>query len=284
MKLSKSGIPLVIINGRISPNSYKGYKKMEIFFKEILKNYSYILMQTEDDKKRIIDIGASESITKVMGNLKLDMKNILNKEEICSLKASLELDNHRVLIAGSTHSGEDEIILRIFKKLKHKFPDIKLLIAPRHPERTNSVIKLLAATGFSYGLRSKNSTFAQNEIILVDTIGELGKLYSITYAAFIGGSFSETGGHNPLEASIYGVPVLSGSAVYNFKDIYNLLISANAAIITNNEEELYDNFDTLLLNAEKYSEMSFSSKKIFKDNKGVVDFAIKNILSFYSER
>ncbi|MDD3149667.1 MAG: 3-deoxy-D-manno-octulosonic acid transferase [Candidatus Gastranaerophilales bacterium] len=275
-QIRKNNIPLMIINGRISPNSYKGYKKFSLFFREIFKNYTSILMQSEDDKNRMVDIGANADITEVMGNLKFDIENNLSDEQILELKNSLAINNSRVIIAGSTHLGEDEIILDTFKKLKIKHSNIKLLIAPRHPERHEQVKKLLEESGFSYGLRSKKDDFAKNEIIMLDTMGELSKLYSICQIAFIGGSFSKTGGHNPLEASIFGKPIISGSSIFNFKDIYKLLIDNNCAIISE-KNSLEKDFDKLLSDKEFYANMSTSTQKAFAKSKGAIDYCINKI-------
>ncbi|MFH0702053.1 MAG: 3-deoxy-D-manno-octulosonic acid transferase [bacterium] len=279
-ELNKKKIPLILVNGRISPGSYKQYKKFRFFFKNILENYSLILMQTEEDQKRIIDIGANSDKVEVMGNLKFDFANILDENEVNKLKNSLKLDDKRLLIAGSTHKNEDEIILSVFKRLKQEFSDLKLIIAPRHPERNSQVLKLISMTGFKFGLKSKNSNFEENDIILLDTMGELGKLYSIAYLAFIGGSFSNTGGHNPLEAAIYGVPVLSGPTVFNFKDIYYYMTNDNAANIVNNEQELYFILHDLLTDQDKYELMNLACKNIFKTNKGALDFAINKLSKF----
>lgn len=280
-ELNKADVPIIIVNGRISPSSYKGYKNFSWFFKNILKNYSLILMQTEEDKNRIIDIGANPDRVEVMGNLKFDIANILNKNEINELKESLKLGNNKLLIAGSTHQGEDEIILDAFKQLKSKFNDLKLLIAPRHPERNNQVQKLITETGFNYGLRSQKDNFENNDIILLNVMGELGKLYSVSHIAFIGGSFSGTGGHNPLESAIYGVPVLSGPTVFNFKDIYQYITTSNAAQIVNNQQELYSAIQELLLNQNKHNKMSSACINIFETNKGALDFTIDKLKTLF---
>lgn len=237
-------------------------------------------MQSEEDKKRIINIGANPDKVKIMGNLKFDIVNKLNHEDIYNLKKSLELENEKVLIAGSTHYGEDEIILSVYQRLKEKFQDLKLVIAPRHPERYAQVIKLLSQSDFKYGLRSKNANFKESEVILLDTMGELGNFYSVTHLAFIGGSFSGTGGHNPLEAAIYGIPVVSGPTVFNFKDIYSYMTSNGAAKIINNEEELYSHLRELLKNSDKYNKASQAAENIFESNKGALDYALSKIKSF----
>ena len=279
-EVNKKNIPLILVNGRISPNSHKGYKKIRFFFKKVLKNFSLILMQSDDDKNRIIDIGASSNNVEVMGNLKFDIANILTKDEIKELKYSIKSSDYNILIAGSTHKGEDETIINVYKRLKIEIKDLKLLIAPRHPERNDQVLKLICATGFKIGLRSKQSHFKNTDIILLDTMGELSKLYSVAKIAFIGGSFSGTGGHNPLEAAIYGIPVVSGADVFNFKDIFKFMADNKSATIVNNEDELSVNIRELFNNKEKYSEASEACLSIFEQNKGALDFAVEKFRNY----
>lgn len=134
----------------------------------------------------------------------------------------------------------------VFERIKKDFPDAKLLVAPRHPERQNAVKKLIEATGLSWGLRSKGDKFDDKEIIMLDTMGELGKAYALCDFAFIGGSFNKTGGHNPLEATIFEKPTISGTCVNNFKDIYALLTQTGASKIVANAEELEEYMRKLL--------------------------------------
>ena len=274
---NKSNSEIYIVNGRISPHSYKGYKKASFFFKNILKRYTKILMQTKGDAERIIDIGAPKETTKCMGNLKFDITKNITPESVQYLKEELKTQNYRVLIAASTHKGEDEIILSSFVNLKKSFPDLKLILAPRHPQRYNAVEELIKNTKLPYGKRSMNSNFEGNDIIMLDTMGELAKLFSVCHTAFIGGSFSETGGHNPLEANIWDKPVISGPTVFNFKDIYKSLTETKAAFIVNNENELTSKFSELLTNKELYSQACEDAAKIFRENSGAIDVALKEI-------
>lgn len=279
-ELKNRKIPLLIVNGRISPNSYEGYKNFSFFFKRILRNYTAILMQTDSDKERIVDIGANPEITEVMGNLKFNMANILNNEEIKELSNSLKLKQQKVFIAGSTHAGEDEIILDLYEHLKDENPDLKLIIAPRHPERYTQVLELIDQTGYSWGLRSKNDGFDENDIIMLDTMGELSKMYAVCNFAFIGGSFSYTGGHNPLEAAIYNKPTLSGNIVFNFKDIYEILTDENASIVVKNEKELLENAKKLMEDKDFYNSTASACKNIFEKNSGAIDYALEKIKEF----
>ena len=274
---SQAKTKIYIINGRISPHSYKGYKKAVFFFRNILKRYTKILMQTKDDVQRIIDIGAPKEITKCMGNLKFDISKTLDPQSVENLKNELKTWNYKILIAASTHKGEDEIVLNSYRDLKKNHPDLKLLIAPRHPQRYDAIEELIKNYKFPYGKRSMNSNFEGNDVIMLDTMGELGKLFSVCHTAFIGGSFSTTGGHNPLEANIWDKPVVSGPTVFNFKDIYKSLTRTNAAFIVNNQEELTQKLSQLLTDKEFYAKACEDAAKIFRENSGAIDFALNEI-------
>lgn len=273
----RRNIPVYIANGRLSPHSYKGYKKFAFFFKPVLAQYAGIYMQTQGDVQRILDVGANPEITQFMGNLKFDIKPTMNAEQIKDLANSLELNNCRLIVAASTHKGEDEVVLDAYSSVKKDFPEVKLLLAPRHPERYDQVTELLSHTGFAFGKRSNNDTFKSNDIIMLDTMGELMKMFSICHLAFIGGSFSTTGGHNPLEANIWGKPVLSGTCVFNFKDIYEFLTQSAAAKLSLTSSELADDMKKLLSDDAYYAQASQDTQIIFNENSGAVDFVI-NVL------
>ena len=273
----KMKIELYIINGRISPNSYCGYKKLGFFFSRILNKYTKILMQTKEDALRIVDIGANRNIVEVMGNLKFDIIKILNKNEIYNLKSQFKIEDKKMMISGSTHKGEDEIVINVYKKVKQSNSNFKMILAPRHPERYSEVINLLKKENIKFGKRSQNATFEKNDIILLDTMGELSKLYSICDFAFIGGSFVKTGGHNPLEATLWDKPTISGPFYFNFKDVYNILKNKNSAFIVNNENEFYDITIKLLCDKAFYNLSMQNCKDVFIENKGAVDKAYKLI-------
>jgi len=263
--VNNRGINLMIINGRISDRTYNSYKKLSFFFKSVLQNYTCILTQSEQDNKKLVSIGANPETTSIMGNLKFDIER-----KVCDF----DLGNGRIIIAGSTHSGEDEIIIPVFEKLKKEFLDIKLLVVPRHPERQDAVKKIIEKTGLNCGLRSKGDKFDDKEIIMLDTMGELGKAYSLCYFAFIGGSFNKTGGHNPLEATVFEKPVISGKSIHNFKDIYALLTQSNAAKIVENASELEGYMRKLLSDSDFYNQCCDDCKNVFSANQGALDRVI----------
>ena len=230
-----------------------------------MNKYSAIFPQSEQDKAKFLELGSNPETTKVMGNLKFDIKkpDKINFEH-----------NYPTLIAGSTHTGEDEIVLKTYCELKKEIPNLKLIIASRHPERNENVYKLMKNTGFSVSKRSENGNFETSDIMLLDTMGELGKMYSVCDVAFIGGSFNKTGGHNPLEATIFSKPVISGACIHNFKDIYAILKSENAAKIVNNQEEFFEEAKKLLTDKNEYNNAVQACETVFKKNSGALMFVI----------
>ncbi len=271
------GVKVYTINGRISPKSYKGYKKIKLFITPILNRYEKILMQTKDDAQRITDIGANKDKVEVMGNLKFDITPNLTIDMINKYKNELKTYNYRLFIAASTHKGEDEIVLNVFNNLKNTYDDAKLLLVPRHPQRYDEVSELLNISGYKWGKRSNNDNFDDNEIILLDTMGELSKLFSICYIAFIGGSFTQTGGHNPLEANIWGKPVITGPTVFNFKDVYKIAQEKECAVIVKDEEEFKTVINSFYSDNDKYDKYCENAKSVFDENRGAIDYVLNQI-------
>ena len=265
-----NNIPLYVINGRISDATFKSYRLMKPFFAQLFKNYTGIFTQSEQDREKFIKIGAPSDKTEVMKNLKFDVKRI---------DADFDLGGERIIIAGSTHKGEDEIVLNAFTKLKKEFPDIKLLLAPRHLTRENEVKALVEKTGLPYGLRSEHDKFDNKDIIILNTLGELSKVYQICDFAFIGGSFNKTGGHNPLEAVVYNKPVISGPSIHNFRDIYWILTRSNAGEVVKTPEELTSYIHKLLADKEFYKQACDDCKNIFEEQQGALEFVITKLQS-----
>lgn len=264
------GIYLYTINGRMSDSTYSLYKLFAHFFKMVLSKYTKILTQSEIDMKKLVSIGAPVERTMVMKNLKFDVKKSNDVIDIGQ-------DGFRVIIAGSTHKGEDEIVLKMFKDKLERYPDIKLLLAPRHTTRLPQIIPILDSLNLNYGFRSKNDTFKTKDVIILDTMGELGKMYSICHFAFIGGSFNKTGGHNPLEATVYSKPVITGPSIHNFRDIYWLLSQSSAGKIVKNPKEFDIYVEKLLADKSFYDQACADCEFIFKDQQGALDVVIKEL-------
>ena len=270
--VSRRNIPLFIINGRISDHSFKYYKHMSFFFGAIFdKTYTKILTQSEMDRQKFLTMGASPNTCEVMGNLKFDISGNIPDEIM------IEKFDNKLMIAGSTHRGEDEIVLKVFDDVHKKHNNFKLLLAPRHLTRLDNVTELVKNTGYKFGYYSKGDNFKDCDIIILDVIGKLAKLYYFCDFAFIGGSFNKTGGHNPLEASIYNKPVISGPTISNFRGIYSALTTFNAGKIVKTETEFEQEILKLLEDNEYYNYVCSNCQKAFEQNRGAISFVVNKI-------
>ena len=264
------GIKLCIINGRISDRTYNSYKKLKFFFKPLLNYYSGILTQSTEDLDKFLSLGTNPETTIRMNNLKFD---------ITAPEITFDFDKcGKVLLAASTHSGEDAIVLNVYKELKAKHDDLKLIIAPRHLTRKDEVETLVGESGFTYGFRSENiSSMSDIDIMILDTMGELSKMFAYSDISFIGGSFNKTGGHNPLESIIFSKPVISGPSIHNFKDIYAIIENAKAGFVVKTQNEFYKVADKLLSEPKFYENTSKAGNEVFKSQQGALDFVINFI-------
>ncbi|MCK5594853.1 3-deoxy-D-manno-octulosonic acid transferase [bacterium] len=277
-------IPCILVNGRISPNSFKHYKKTKFFFKHILENFSAFCMQTEQDKARVMELGAEKEKVIVTGNTKFD--TLVSNEENEDIKNKFTKlfgieKNNKVIIAGSTHKGEEEKVLDAFECICQKVSNVLLILAPRHPERFSEVTKLLKDRNTAYILRSTldKTKREKQQVIILDTIGELSKAYTIADVVFIGGSLVPTGGHNVIEPASLGKPVVFGPYMYNFTESAKLLLEGKGAIQIPDESKLEACLLKLTTNSEYAKQMGDTAKRIVHENKG----ASKRNLEIISE-
>ncbi|MFH1655382.1 MAG: 3-deoxy-D-manno-octulosonic acid transferase [Candidatus Omnitrophota bacterium] len=284
--LHKRRIPIIIINGRISKRSFKGYRKIRYFLKGILNKISLFCMQTLDDAEKIIYLGADKDKVKVIGNLKFDETFPSHSYQTTDL--GLKKDD-RLLIAGSTHSNEEEIIIRVYKNILRDYPRLKLMIAPRHIDRVNSIIELIKANNFKVIKFSKvkneqlNLTAYSNYIFLVDTIGDLKTLYNLATIVFVGGSLVNKGGHNIIEPGYFGKPIIFGPNMSNFQDMTDTFLSRKAAIQVKDEQGLQKNIKMLFDNNVRTQTISKNAKEVVEENRGATERTVnllKEILKF----
>lgn len=269
----KRNIKLFVINGRISDTSFKTYKLFRFFFKPFLSLYTGIYTQSDDDNKKFLYLGANPNTTRRMNNLKFD----ITKPDV---NFEFDKDKSIIMLAGSTHHGEDEIVLKTFTQLKKNHPDLKLLLAPRHLTRKEEVTRLVEETGYKYDFRSNNRSGMKGiDILILDTLGELGKMYKYCDFAFIGGSFNKTGGHNPLEALVFDKPVISGPSIHNFRDIYWIIKKAGAGFVVKNQSQFFEIADKLLADKDFFKQTVDNGTKVFAEQQGAMDFVLENILA-----
>ena len=272
--LSKNKIPIVLINGRISPRSFCGYKAVRFLTKQILARINLFCIQTEGDKERIINLGAEPEKVKVTGNMKFDNLDYTGTETGLSdynLKLWIKSDE-LLFIAGSTHPPEEKIILGVYKNLLSDFTNLRLLIAPRHIQRADEIERLVAKFGFN-ALRMSDvayhlSPITHHQILLLDTIGQLKQLYKFASVVFIGGTLIKKGGQNILEAAFFAKPVVFGTYMFNFSEIASLYLSNNAAIQVKNKEELEQAVRRIFNNTQEASAMGARAKEIIYSQKG----------------
>lgn len=280
--MTNEQIPIYLVNARLSDRSFHGYKKVLFFLKPFLSCFSKICTQTAMDQERFHLLGIDKAKVVVTGNTKFDQAVACpSTGEIDALKSSLPIGSHqKVFIAGSTHPGEEKIILEAFMQMKKDIPDLILIIAPRHPERSQSVYAMFHAREFASLMITKLNTLHADEtcdVIVVDTIGLLKKLYGLCSVAFIGGTFSDTGGHNPLEPATFAKPILFGPNMKNFADISNMLIRNNGARYVSDARDLYRETVRLLKDTAQSREMGTNAFQLLDRQTGAVDRTLKII-------
>ncbi len=267
-ELKRSGIPSAVINGRISPKSHKNYQKFKKLFSRVFDNVDLFCMQSEADAGRIKDIGADPLKVMVTGNLKFDQKLPVRMSAPLAIASG-----KKVITAGSTHKGEEAALLDIFKRLRWKYPDLILIIAPRHPERFDEVEGLINRAGYDCQRRTKLKGPVK-DVLLLDTIGELRSFYSLGDIAFVGGSLVKVGGHNLVEPAAMKKPVIFSRYMFNFKEISEALLSAGGGIMVKDKEELYVQIDNLLSDKELARSMGERAFSVIEMNSGAAQKTI----------
>ena len=284
-EIERNTIPAILINGRISDRSFGKYRFAKPFLRKILWNMNELCMQSKTDADRIIAMGARPEKVRVTGNIKFDLQvkaSQLNAEEI-RRQIGIGPDDE-LLVAGSTHAGEEGAVIAAYKSLLEKFPHLKLLIAPRHIERSSEVEAIVKEYDF-VPIRLSNSNAIRNthdarRIYILDTIGLLNDFYSVATIVFIGGSLIKHGGQNPIEAAIYGKPVIFGPYMFNFKNIAEAFLTKNAAIRIDNEDELTPVLHNLLADEKKRREVGRAAQQVVIENRGATEQALSQIGRF----
>jgi 3-deoxy-D-manno-octulosonic-acid transferase len=227
--LRRRGIPSMIANGRISDRSFRRYRLVRALMARALRDVSVFAMQSEEDARRIIALGAPPERVLVTGNLKSDLRPAGTPDPAWRDRLALA-EGDLVWVAGSTHRGEEALVLDAWAALRRREPRLRLVLAPRHPERAAEVERLLAARGLAGARRSALPPAPRRDaVVLLDTVGELAQLYGWADLVFVGGSLVAAGGHNMLEAALWRKPVLFGPHTENFRDSARLLLDAGAA-------------------------------------------------------
>ncbi|MBU2551704.1 MAG: 3-deoxy-D-manno-octulosonic acid transferase [Proteobacteria bacterium] len=252
--LSRRGVPALLVNARVSPRSYRGYRLLRPLWRRALARFTAMSCQTELDRRRLLDLGADPEKVGVAGNLKYDRPEPETGAGVrAALLAETGLPGGRWLVCGSTHPGEDEILLDVFQRLGTRFPDLRLVLAPRNRSRFEAVWDLVRSRNLPAARRTGTAPGSDTMVYLLDTLGELDRFYELSELVFIGKSLpvpGEGGGHNLLEPAARAKPLLFGPRMHNFPEIARLVAAsgggrrvADAAALEAAAAELLDNPD-----------------------------------------
>ncbi|MCY4613819.1 MAG: 3-deoxy-D-manno-octulosonic acid transferase [Nitrospira sp.] len=276
--LSRRGIPSVIINGRLSSRSFSRYQWIRPFMRQILSNVSLGLLQSGRDERRFVELGASPDRMHSTGNMKFDLTMNGRSFSQPLLERSIfgVSEDEWLIVAGSTHPTEEEVLLGSYRDLIRSFPNMVLLLAPRHIERSDVLAQTIEAFGFPVVRRSRLREEVTQEtvgprIILLDTRGELAEVYGLAFMAFVGGTLVPVGGHNLLEPPAWGKPVCFGPYTDHCQEVAELLIESGGGIRVRNGQELTETLMKGMQNQDWVSHIGLSARKVIDDNQGVVE-------------
>ncbi len=271
-RLRKSRIPVVFINGRISERSYRGYLFSRWFIRRLIEKVKFFMMQSEDDAKRIIELGADKRAVRVIGNTKFDIIEAANvKEDQELIKNVFNINDDDLLIcAGSTHYPEENILIKAYSKLKSEFKTLKLILAPRHIRRAEYIKQLVAKNDLTYTSYSaqRGEAALRADVLILDVMGKLKAAYSLSEVCFVGGTMAKIGGHNLIEPAIFSKPIIIGSHVDNCRYLAESLLKVNGALVVSNEVELEEKIRELLSQLALNKEVGENSHKCLKGLKG----------------
>lgn len=281
-EIERRAIAAILINGRISDRSFGKYKLVKPFLRKTIRKMNALCMQSKTDAGRIIELGARHERVKVTGNMKFDVKAKVRQASSDDLRRELGMaEGGELLIAGSTHEGEEDAVIAAFKDLIEKFPNLKLLIAPRHIERTGEVEDAVRRFGFlPIRLSGPLPLGTGPKVYILDTIGRLSDFYSIASIVFIGGSLIKHGGQNPIEPAIYEKPVVFGQYMFNFKKITEAFLARRAAVRVDGGAELGPVLYNLFADKNRRLEMGRAAKAVVIENQGATEKNLNEIGRF----
>lgn len=269
-------IPTVLINGRLSAKSAKGYARFSVLSKPMLESLSYIAAQSDTDEKRLLELGVRESSISVTGSLKFNITIVDEDEKEDVFFDSVSSSQRPVVIAASTREGEEAKVLKAFSQIIERFPTTLLLIVPRHPERFTSVAKLCEQNKFNILRRSATTAVNDSVNILIgDSMGEMVAYYRLADIAFVGGSLVDTGCQNVLEPAALAIPILVGPSQYNFAAICELLEEAGGLVTISNEQALADSVCEWLEHPKKGQATGLKGFDVIQNNQNALPKVLK---------
>ena len=280
------GIPLFLVNARLSDRSYRGYRRFAFLFRPLFASFTGVGAQSEADAARLRQIGCRPEAIHIVGSLKFDAAKLDGPRTLnaAALLAQLGVAaNAPILVCGSTHAGEEAILADIYLRLRPRFPELFLIVVPRHFERSRDAGRELAARGVKFALRSKingHTRFAPGELhgLLVNTTGELRYFYELATVVFVGKSLAAKGGQNPIEPGALGKAVVCGPNMQNFTDVVDIFRARDAVVQVRDAAELEVAFAELLSNPARREQLGGNALQVVRENLGAVDCTIEMIL------
>ena len=281
-------IPHFLVNTRISGKSYQGYRRFRFLFRRFFAGFTGVGAQSEPDAKRLVELGCNNKVVRVFGSCKFDGTGIGRDRllDVPNLLQSLGVPvGAPLLVGGSTHSGEEEILARLTKRLRKKHPDLFLVLVPRHAERGRKVGEALARLGVHFVYRNEIGSNTQRrergslDCLLVNVTGELKYFYEEATVVFIGKSLTARGGQNPIEPAGLARAIVVGPHMDNFKEITTKFLSQDAAIQVADEAALESAIDDLLSDEAKRDALGQAARKVVQSNEGAVERTIEMIIS-----
>lgn len=281
-------IKLLLINGRLSQKSVTSYSKIKALIKPTLNRFDKILCQSQGNMENFLHLGCQTHRTQVSGNLKFDISinDELNAKqaELAKYCAFTEINPRKVWLVASTHPGDESLVLSAFKLIKQQHNDALLIIVPRHPERFNDVANLCLSHNFTLAKRSEKTIVSQQDIWLLDTLGELMAAFALADVVTMGGSFSEVGGHNPLEPALFKKPIVVGSNMSNFTEVLAQLKNQQGIIQLSDEAlseqleststELAECVSSLFLDAKQRQQLGENAHQVVLANQGASQLSL----------
>lgn len=275
----RRGVPAMLLSGRISPRAFRRYSFLRVFFADVVRQFNAVGMQREEDAERIRDLGLDPRRVWITGSLKHAFQEG-GASEIAQGQAtgwgSARENGRQIVVAGSTHSGEEEILVDAFLALKISFPALQMVLAPRHPQRFDEVERLLKRKNVPYEKKSQMDGRESGlvDVIFLDTLGELPAFYSLADIAFVGGSLVDAGGHNPMEPARFRKPVLFGPHMGNFADVAREMKQSGGGIEVQGREDLVREISGLLKDRGKAESMGRIAHGIVERDRGVMERSI----------
>ncbi|MGQ4877948.1 lipid IV(A) 3-deoxy-D-manno-octulosonic acid transferase [Billgrantia sp. LNSP4103-1] len=266
----RRGVPAAVVNGRLSPRAFRGYRRLRPLMASALNQLDWLAAKSRGDAERFRELGMPATRTDVVGSLKYDLTPDDATSE-GSKRLCTRLGSRPVWVAGSTHPGEDSLLLKAHAQLRQSYPNALLILVPRHPQRFDTVAELVREHGMALARRSLDEwPDGRTAVYLGDTMGELLMLYGAADLAFVGGSLVPVGGHNLLEPAAMGVPVLTGPELANFSDVAETLRQGGALVEVTSSTALADTLVTLFLDENERHRLAEAGLAVVAANRGAL--------------